>query len=70
MREQLSNQLKNVLTLAGTAEAIPLETSSIDAVLCAQAFHCFSTEAALNEIYRVLKPEVKLEKTKITDRLY
>jgi SAM-dependent methyltransferase len=42
--------------LAGTAEAIPLETSSVDAVTVAQAFHWFDGDAALREIHRVLRP--------------
>ena len=60
LREQLSHRFQNVLTLAGTAEAIPLDNASVDAVFCAQAFHCFSNDAALHEIHRVLKPGGKL----------
>ncbi len=40
----------------GTAEAIPLEAATADAVVCAQAFHWFANAAALAEIARVLKP--------------
>jgi ubiquinone/menaquinone biosynthesis C-methylase UbiE len=43
-------------TLAGTAEHIPVASASVDAVVCAQAFHWFATPAALAEIHRVLKP--------------
>jgi SAM-dependent methyltransferase len=40
----------------GSAEHIPLENSSVDAVVCAQAFHWFARREALAEIHRVLKP--------------
>lgn len=57
MGEQLRKLLPQVRLLNGTAESIPLESASADAVVCAQAFHWFSTEAALAEIHRVLKPD-------------
>ena len=40
----------------GTAEAIPLDAASVDAVLVGAAFHWFDAEAALAEIHRVLRP--------------
>jgi SAM-dependent methyltransferase len=40
---------------AGTAEVIPLEAASVDAVLVGAAFHWFDAEAALVEIHRVLR---------------
>jgi SAM-dependent methyltransferase len=43
--------------LEGTAEAIPLEAASVDAVTVAQAFHWFDGDAALAEIARVLRPD-------------
>ena len=42
--------------LDGTAEAIPLGPSSVDAVTVGQAFHWFDADAALGEIARVLHP--------------
>jgi SAM-dependent methyltransferase len=41
----------------GTAEAIPLDDCSVDAVTVGQAFHWFDGEAALAEIQRVLRPD-------------
>jgi SAM-dependent methyltransferase len=43
--------------LEGTAEAIPLGSSEVDAVVVGQAFHWFDGDAALGEIHRVLRPE-------------
>ncbi|MBN2993150.1 class I SAM-dependent methyltransferase [Pseudomonas cedrina subsp. fulgida] len=60
MGAQLTKLLPDVRLVNGTAEAIPLPAASADAVLCAQAFHWFSTQAALAEIHRVLKPQGRL----------
>jgi SAM-dependent methyltransferase len=43
--------------LEGTAEAIPLGRSEVDAVVVGQAFHWFDGEAALADIHRVLRPD-------------
>ncbi len=43
--------------LAGSAEAIPLDDASVDAVVVGQAFHWFDHQRALPEIVRVLRPE-------------
>jgi SAM-dependent methyltransferase len=56
MRARLTEAVPGVEALEGTAEAIPLSASSIDAVTCAQAFHWFRHEEALAEIHRVLRP--------------
>jgi SAM-dependent methyltransferase len=60
MREQLTATLPGVATLAATAQALPLVSASIDAVVCAQAFHWFASAAALAEIHRVLRPGGRL----------
>jgi MOSC domain-containing protein YiiM/SAM-dependent methyltransferase len=41
----------------GTAEAIPAENHSIDAVVVGQAFHWFDGIRALSELRRILKPD-------------
>ncbi len=56
MREQLIRLNPTVQALEGSAEAIPLPDASVDAVVCAQAFHWFANARALEEIQRVLKP--------------
>ncbi|KRP57806.1 class I SAM-dependent methyltransferase [Pseudomonas trivialis] len=60
MGAQLARLLPDVRLVNGTAESIPLAAASADAVVCAQAFHWFSTQAALAEIHRVLKPDGRL----------
>ncbi|WP_312688887.1 class I SAM-dependent methyltransferase [Brevundimonas nasdae] len=56
MRRQLSQANPDVEVLAGSADSIPLPDASVDAVVCAQAFHWFATKEALAEMRRVLKP--------------
>jgi SAM-dependent methyltransferase len=56
MRAQLTARLPQVRAVDGTAQGIPLPDASVDAVVCAQAFHWFATAEALREIRRVLKP--------------
>lgn len=55
MREQLS-RLSGVRALEGTAQHLPLERASADAIMCAQAFHWFAQAETLDEFARVLKP--------------
>lgn len=56
MRGELTRALPQVEAMDGTAESMPLEDSSADAVTVAQAFHWFDAGAALTEIARVLRP--------------
>lgn len=60
MREKLMQSLPGVEAREGTAQAIPCPDASVDAVICAQAFHWFATRPALAEILRVLKLGGKL----------
>jgi SAM-dependent methyltransferase len=60
MRDRLIETIPGVRALAGTAEAIPLEDESMDAVTVGQAFHWFDGDAALAEIHRVLCPGSRL----------
>jgi len=44
----------------GTAEELPLEDASADALTVAQAFHWFDSDRALPELHRVLRPGGRL----------
>ena len=60
MREELERQLAkagvtSVEILDGTAEELPLEDASVDAITVGQAFHWFDPQPALAEIARVLR---------------
>ncbi len=56
MREILAAALPRAHVLAGTAEALPLASASVDAVTVGAAFHWFDQRVALAEIVRVLRP--------------
>jgi SAM-dependent methyltransferase len=56
MLAQLTQRFPEVEAHSGSAQHIPLEDASVDAVVCAQAFHWFSTAEAVREIHRALKP--------------
>jgi SAM-dependent methyltransferase len=60
MRAALARSVPGVEVVTGTAEAIPADDGSFDAVVCAQAFHWFDGERALAEIHRVLRPHGRL----------
>jgi SAM-dependent methyltransferase len=54
MRNVLSARLPTVKVLDGCDVEIPVESSSVDCVVVAQAFHWFDAPLALEEIHRVL----------------
>jgi SAM-dependent methyltransferase len=56
MRAILTSRLPQVRALEGTAERLPLEDASVDAVTVGAAFHWFDHDAAQAEIARVLRP--------------
>nr|WP_255768826.1 class I SAM-dependent methyltransferase [Maritalea mediterranea] len=60
MRHTLQQTLPQVEALDGDATHIPLPDESVDAVICAQAFHWFASDEAVNEMARVLRPGGKL----------
>jgi SAM-dependent methyltransferase len=60
MLELLRASLPNTVALEGTAEEIPLEDNSVDAVLVAQAWHWVDPERAIPEVTRVLRPGGRL----------
>lgn len=55
MRAVLMAELPEVEASAGSAEEIPLDDDSVDAVTVGQAFHWFETEPALAEMRRVTR---------------
>ncbi len=55
MRGILQRVVPQVEALPGSAERIPLDDASVDAVFAAQAFHWFNHAKALPEIGRVLR---------------
>jgi len=60
MRTELHRVLPAVPVPAGTAEDLPLDDHSVDAVLCAQAWHWVDAGRAVPEIARVLVPGGRL----------
>lgn len=57
MRDVFTDLLPEVAVLEGTAEAIPLDDASVDAVTVAQAWHWFDPRGAFPELDRVLRPD-------------
>ena len=60
MLEVLRTSLPQTPALLGTAEDIPLDDDSMDAVLVAQAWHWFDPARAIPEVARVLRPGGRL----------
>lgn len=60
MLEVLRSSLPETRAVLGTAEEIPLEDNSVDAVLVAQAWHWVDPERAVPEVARVLRPGGRL----------
>jgi ubiquinone/menaquinone biosynthesis C-methylase UbiE len=56
MLAELHGLLPDVPALAGTAERIPLDDRSVDAIVVGQALHWFDLDRALPEMARVLTP--------------
>jgi ubiquinone/menaquinone biosynthesis C-methylase UbiE len=60
MREVLHRSLPGVRVADGAAESLPLDDTSVDGIVVAQAFHWFDGRRALAEIARVLRPRGRL----------
>ena len=60
MLKVLEAGLPGVRTTVAAAERLPIADRSVDVVVCAQSFHWFEHETALEEIARVLKPGGRL----------
>ncbi|KZE95174.1 putative methyltransferase [Agromyces sp. NDB4Y10] len=56
MLDELEVRVPGVPRILGTAEDIPVEDASVDAVVAGQAWHWFQPERAVPEIARVLRP--------------
>jgi SAM-dependent methyltransferase len=56
MRDQLARSLPSVPVVRGSAEEIPLDDQTVDAVLVAQAWHRVDVARAVPEVARVLVP--------------
>lgn len=56
MRGVLEQVVPEARSLEGTAEALPVDDGSVDAITVAQAFHWFDVPTTLVEFHRVLLP--------------
>lgn len=60
MLQQLKLQHPQIKTIQASSHQIPLSSQSIDAVICAQAFHWFANIESLQSIHQILKPHGSL----------
>jgi SAM-dependent methyltransferase len=56
MRALLTENAPAACAVEGSAQSIPVQDATADAVVCAQCFHWFATVQSLTEFHRVLKP--------------
>jgi SAM-dependent methyltransferase len=56
MRAVLERRFPTVRVIVATAESMPFDDASVDAVVVGNAFHHFDRDAAMAEIHRVLRP--------------
>lgn len=56
MHAILHRRFPDISIVEGCAEAVPLPDGYADVITTAQAFHCFDSEATLQDIHRVLRP--------------
>ena len=56
MLAHLAVELPDAATAVATADALPAADGSLDAIVCATAFHWFATPQVLAEFRRVLRP--------------
>jgi SAM-dependent methyltransferase len=56
MRSVLERRFPTVRAIVATAESMPFDDGSVDAVVVGNAFHHFDREVAMAEIHRVLRP--------------
>ena len=56
LRERLLRELPGAEALDAAAEALPLPDASLDAIVCANAFHWFDAPRAVAEFARVIRP--------------
>jgi SAM-dependent methyltransferase len=58
--ETLLEEYPKFVSMDGTAETTGLASSSVDYIICAQAFHWFDKDACKKEFQKILKPNGKV----------